>query len=77
LGTLEDAIILERKYFEDTGKHLSDYTTNSAQWLPGSKAGARLVYSRWDPGDPQLNVVARDLEGQHDRRGVRPSRCFF
>jgi MoxR-like ATPase len=76
LSTLEDAIILERKYFEETGKHLSAYTTNSAQWLPGSKAGARLVYSYWGPGSRELVVSADDLTSLDDWLGVRPSRCF-
>ena len=77
LSTLEDAIILERKYFEDTNKHLSSYTTNSAQWLPGTGSGARLVYSYWRPDDRRLNVSAIDLESQRDNLGVRPSRSFF
>ena len=77
LGTLEDSIVLERKYFEDTGKHLSDYKTKSAQWLPGSKAGARLVRSGWDPGDHGLRVRAGALGDQGGHLGVRPSRCFF
>ena len=77
LGTLEDSIVLERKYFEDTGKHLSDYKTKSAQWLPGSKAGARLVRSGWDPDDRELAVDALDLGHRFGFLGVRPSRCFF
>ncbi len=77
LSTLEDAIILERKYFEETKKHLSDWNQKSAQWLPGSKAGARLVYSDWDPDSHELFVRAFDLEYQDERLGVRPSRCFF
>lgn len=77
LGTLEDAIILEKKYFEETGKHLSDYNTKSAQWLPGSGAGARLVNSDWNPGNDQLDVSARDPEDRNDDLGLRPARCFF
>ena len=76
-GTLEDSIILERKYFEDTGKHLSDYKNKSAQWLPGSRAGARLVNSYGYPDDRKLDVDANDLGYRNDRLGVRPSRCFF
>ena len=77
LGTLEDAIVLERKYFEDTGKHLSIWNNKSAQWLPGSRAGARLVCSGWGPDDPELDVRAGDLGSQSEGLGVRPSRCFF
>ena len=77
LATLEDAIVLERKYFEDTGKHLSDWNNKSAQWLPGSRAGARLIFSRWDPGAHRLDVGAHGLARRTDFLGVRPSRCFF
>jgi len=77
ISTLEDAIILERKYFEETDKHLSDYTKNSAQWLPGTKSGTRLVRSYWYPGDDGLCVGACDLGYQGGYLGVRPSRCFF
>ena len=85
LGTLEDAIILERKYLEDTlqasggqaGKHLSDYTSKSAHWLPGSKAGARLVYSCWRPDDRGLLVLALGGALRGGLLGARPSRCFF
>ena len=77
LATLEDAIVLERKYFEDTGKHLSDWNNKSAQWLPGSRAGARLIFSHWDPGAHRLDVGAHGLARRTDFLGVRPSRCFF
>jgi len=78
LGTLEDAIVLERKYFEDTGgKHLSDYNNKSAQWLPGSSVGARLGDSYWDPDYRRLYVSARGLTHRASALGVRPSRCFF
>ncbi|MFZ3030067.1 MAG: hypothetical protein WA095_03715, partial [Minisyncoccia bacterium] len=77
LSTIEDALVLERKYFEETGKHLSDWTTKSAQWLPGSKSGSRLVNSRWDPGTGELAVSASDLDYQRTDLGARPSRSFF
>lgn len=77
LSTLEDAIVLERKYFEETGKHLSDWNQKSAQWLPGSIAGAHLVNSHWHPGARRLGVDADGLEDQDGSLGVRPSRCFF
>ena len=77
LATLEDAIVLERKYFEDTGKHLSDWNNKSAQWLPGSKAGARLIRSHWGPDYHKLRVYAHDLADRSAFLGVRPSRCFF
>jgi len=77
LSTIEDAIVLERKYFEDTKKHLSDWNNKSAQWLPGSMAGTRLVYSSWNPDNDKLHVHAHDLDSQDDNLGVRPSRSFF
>ena len=77
MSTLEDFIVMEKKNHEETGQHLSDYTKKSAQWLPGSKAGARLVYSYWGPGVRKLDVDGRDDEYRADDLGVRPSRCFF
>ena len=71
--TLEDYIIFQRKYFEETGKHLDEkkYT-----WL-ATKAGARLVNSDWAPDDGKLAVRAGDLGAQDVDLGVRPSRSFF
>ena len=74
--TLPDFIILERKVFEDSGIHITDYTKNSGQWL-NTKAGARLVYSHWYPDAHKLHVAAYVLESQAGDLGVRPSRCFF
>ncbi len=77
LSTIEDALVLERKYFEETGKHLSDWTTKSAQWLPGSKSGSRLVNANWNPGAGRLEVNAHALDYQFADLGARPSRSFF
>jgi len=44
--TLVDFIIMERKVFEESGTHISDYKKQSGQWL-NTRAGARLVYSYW------------------------------
>ena len=71
--TLEDYLVFQRKYFEETGKHLDE---NGWTWL-ATKSGARLVYSDWYPDSRKLYVAAADLESQNDRLGVRPSRCFF
>lgn len=71
--TLEDYIIFQRKYFEETGKHLDE---KKYVWL-ATKAGARLVYSHWSPGDHRLRADAGGLVGRDDTLGVRPSRCFF
>jgi len=77
LSTLEDFIVLERKFFEDTGKHLSDYMKKSAHWLPGTKSGARLVSSSWDPDGGKLGVGANDPGDRGESLGARPSRSFF
>jgi hypothetical protein len=71
--TLEDYLVFQRKYFEETGKHLDEYGWT---WL-ATKAGARLVTSRWDPGAHGLYVYADVVDSQDDYLGVRPSRCFF
>lgn len=69
--TLEDYLVFQKKYFEETGKHLD---VNRATWL-ATKSGARLVGSGWNSGE--LSVHANGLETQHDLLGVRSSRCFF
>ena len=71
--TLEDYIIFGTKYYMETGKHLDE---DGWTWL-ATKAGARLVYSVWPPGNHGLAVHAADLDFQDDSLGVRPSRCFF
>jgi hypothetical protein len=71
--TLEDYLIFQKKYFEETGKHLDE---DGWTWL-ATKSGALLVSSRWDPSFRQLCVVALDLTDQGDVLGVRPTRCFF
>ena len=71
--TLEDYLIFQRKYFEETGKHLDE---TRYVWL-ATKSDARLVNSRWDPAARRLDVDANDLTLQGDGLGVRPSRCFF
>ena len=78
LITLEDFLVLERKHFEETGTHLSDWNNKSAHWLPGTKSGARLVYADWNPGYRRLDVRAHDPgDIRIERLGVRPARCFF
>ena len=74
--TLPDFIIMERKVFEESGIHLSDWNKKSGQWL-NTKSGARLVDSNWRPGDRKLDVDANDLTDRDGALGVRPSRCFF
>ena len=71
--SLEDYIVFQRKFFEETGKHLDN---DGWTWL-STKSGARLVYSRWSPGAHKLAVHAYDLGDRFEALGVRPARCFF
>ena len=71
--TLEDYLIFQRKYFEETGKHLDE---DSWTWLT-TKTGARLVNSSWNPAAHELDVRADALAARIGHLGVRPSRCFF
>ena len=76
LRTLPDALVLERSSTKGE-KHLSDWTKRSGQWLPGSKAGARLVRSGWLPGFDWLSVNAFGPGSHVGRLGLRPSRSYF
>ncbi len=71
--TLEDYLVFQRKFFEETGKHLD---TDGWTWL-ATKSGARLVGSSWNPGLDRLGVDAAGLDGSGSGLGVRPSRSFF
>jgi cytochrome b involved in lipid metabolism len=71
--SLEDYIVFQKKYFEETGKHLDE---DGATWL-ATKSGVRLVDSFWNPGGRKLFVDADGLGSQNGSLGVRPSRCFF
>jgi hypothetical protein len=68
--TLEDYLIFQRKYFEETGKHLDE---DGWTWL-ATESGARLVNVNWNPSDGQVNVNANDLDYQNENLGSRPSR---
>ena len=71
--TLEDYLIFQRKYFEETKKHLDE---DGYTWL-GTMAGARLVNAHWHPGNEQVSVDASGLDYQYGNLGARPSRSFF
>jgi len=71
--TLEDYLVFQKKYFEETNKHLDE---TKYVWL-ATKAGTRLVCSGWDPSDHRLSLAADDLTYQRGNLGVRPARCFF
>ncbi len=71
--TLEDYLVFQRKYYEETQRHLDEigYT-----WL-ATKSGARLVYALWPPDSHLLLVHAHDMGAQSGHLGARSSRCFF
>ena len=71
--TLEDYLVFQRKYFQETGKHLDE---NGWTWL-ATKSGARLVIADWYPSDEQVDVGAYDLGDRYEALGARPSRSFF
>lgn len=71
--TLEDYLIFQRKYFEETGNHLDE---DGWTWL-ATDSGARLVRADWNPSLGQVFVYASDLDSQHENRVARPSRSFF
>ena len=70
---LEDYLIFQRKYFEETEKHLDE---NGRTWLD-TKSGARLVNASWNPGGGRVGVFIDGLDAQSDLLGARPSRSFF
>ncbi|MEI6397051.1 MAG: hypothetical protein WCO48_03205 [Candidatus Taylorbacteria bacterium] len=71
--TLEDYLVFQKKYFDETGKHLDE---DGWTWL-STKSGARLVHSHWNFGDGKLYVHADGLGYQNGTLGARPSRSFF
>ena len=71
--TLEDYLVFQKKYFEETGKHLDE---DGWTWL-ATKSGARLVYSSWDPGNSKLSMSAAVLDYRYKVLGVRPAHTFY
>ena len=71
--TLEDYLVFQRKYFEETKKHLDE---DGYTWL-ATKSGARFVDADWNPSYGQLGVNANDADDQSGALGARPSRSFF
>ena len=70
--SLEEYLILSKKYFEETGKHLDEY---GATWL-STESGSRLVYSHWNPSNGKRSVDASDFSDQRGSLGFRSSRSF-
>ena len=67
----EEYLILSKKYFEETGKHLDE---KGWAWV-STKSGPRLVNSYWLAGE--RNVHAHDLSYQNVDLGFRSSRSYF
>ena len=70
--SLEEYLILSKKYFEETKKHLDE---DGATWL-ATKSGSRLVDSRWDPGSGRRGVSADGFSVQVGSLGFRSS-CSY
>ena len=71
--SLEDYILLQRKYFKETGKHLDE---DGWTWIPRTKSGSRFVNSCWNPVGGKLYVDAYDAGYSSSGLGCRPSRYF-
>ena len=71
--SLEDYLIFQRKYFEETTHHLDEVGWT---WL-STKSGAHLVFSSWAPGIHRLAVLVDDPGGRRGDLGLRSTRCFF
>jgi len=70
--SLEEYLILCKKYFEEMGKHLDE---DGWTWL-STESGFRLVGSAWTLGAGGRGVDAGDLSCRNDRLGHRSSRSF-
>jgi hypothetical protein len=71
--TLTEYLILQRKFFDETGKHLDE---TKWTWIPGSKSDAHVVVARRYPDVGQLGVDAVVASYSDPRWGCRLSRCF-
>jgi hypothetical protein len=71
--SLDDYIIFQKKYFEETGKHLDE---NNYTWLLKTKSGSRFVNSVWTSSRGRLNVNAADADYSDSYLGSRDSRYF-
>ena len=72
--TLADFLIEERKHFEETGKHLVDWSNNEWTWLLESRAGAsRVLGAGWSPDNLQVRVSSHSADRQDPYLGARSS----
>jgi hypothetical protein len=74
--SLEEYLILCKKYFKETGKHLDKSTVTWLATQVDISGGSRLVDSRWDSDDWRY-VYADDFSSQYGDLGFRSSRQFF
>ena len=71
--SLEEYLILSKKYFEETGKHLDK---DGWIWL-STKSGSRLVFSTLDPSSGKRVVNVCGFSFQYDPLGFRSSRSYM
>ena len=70
---LEEYLLHQRLYFDQTGKHLDE---QGWTWLLKSLSGSRVVFVGWDPAYRGLSVGADDPVSVSDSLGGRFSRSF-
>ena len=70
--TLEDYLIFQRIYFEETQKHLDTLGQN---WV-ATMSGGRLVYCVWKNGKLEVNACDLDFKN-YSSTGVRPTQSFY
>jgi len=67
--TLLERMLLELKYFDETGEHLD---VKGITFCSGSRSSAGCVPGVcWDPDDRDVSVVWGDVSGSHSGCGVR------
>ncbi|MEK7655178.1 MAG: hypothetical protein AAB386_00645 [Patescibacteria group bacterium] len=72
--TLADFLIEERKHFEETGKHLVDWSNNEWTWLLENRAGAsRVLSALWNPDHHRVRVHSYSADRQNPNLGARSS----
>lgn len=71
--SLEEYMIFQRMYFNQTNKHLDE---DGWTWFLKSLSGSRVVHSSWFPDYRRLLAYAGGPGYSYDDLGGRPSRSF-
>jgi len=78
--SMEEYLVFQRIYFEETGKHLDEigwtWLLKSRLKASGLPAGSRVADAGWSPYDRQLFACANYPEDRYDDLGGRLSRSF-